>query len=96
MLAPIPGRELVDVPGGTVRQARQHVGKPSLRVDVDELGRCDQRADGGGPAPLVGVCEGPVRRSIGTARGSRSAALLNMHSRPSSKKRVSASQRLRL
>jgi len=28
----------VNALGGVIRQARQHVGKPSLRVDVIELG----------------------------------------------------------
>jgi hypothetical protein len=35
-------------------QAREHVGEPSLRVDVVELGGCDQGVDGSGtPAAFV-------------------------------------------
>jgi hypothetical protein len=38
LLAPIPGQELVDALGGMVGQARQHIGEPSLRIDIVELG----------------------------------------------------------
>src|SRR5262245_5751042 len=64
LLAPIPGQELVDAPGGMIRQPRQDVSEPGLWVDVVELGSCDQRVDGGcPPATFIGACEGPVAAS---------------------------------
>src|SRR5689334_9408821 len=51
----------MDPLGPVIRQAGEHVGEPGVRVDVVELGSCDQRVDGGGaPATFVGACEGPV------------------------------------
>jgi hypothetical protein len=35
---PVPGQQLVDAPGRVILQSRQHVGEPSLRIDVVELG----------------------------------------------------------
>jgi hypothetical protein len=47
--------------GRVIWQAREHVGEPSLRVDVVELGGCDQGVDGSGtPAAFVGSGKGPV------------------------------------
>ena len=58
---PVPGQEFVNALGGVIRQAGQHVGEPSLRVDIVELGGCDQRVDcSGAPAAFVGASEGPV------------------------------------
>ena len=95
--APIPGQQLVNALGGVIRQAGEHVGEPGLRVDIVELGGRDQRVDGSGaPAAFVGAGEGPVLSPKATARSSRSAALFDMQRRPSSRKRVKASQRLRL
>jgi hypothetical protein len=38
-----------------IREAGQHVGEPSLRIDVVELGGGDQGVDGrGAPAALIG------------------------------------------
>ena len=91
LATPIPGQQFVDALGRMIRQAGQHVGEPSLWIDVVELGGGDQRVDGSGaPAAFVGAGEGPVWRPTATARSSRSAALLDMHRRPSSRKRVSA------
>jgi hypothetical protein len=36
--APVPGQELADPLGGMIRQSRQHVGEPGLRIDLIELG----------------------------------------------------------
>ena len=59
--SPIPGQELGYPLGWMIRQAREHVGEPSLRVDVVELGGLDKRVDGGrSMAAFVGACEGPV------------------------------------
>jgi hypothetical protein len=44
-----------------IRQAREHVGEPSLWIDVAEFGSLDERVDGGGAmAAFVGACEGPA------------------------------------
>ena len=75
---PVPGQEFVNALGGVIRQAGQDVGEPSLRIDIVELGGCDQRVDcSGAPAAFVGTSEGP----------SRSAALFDRQRRPSSRKR---------
>jgi len=58
---PVPGQKFVNALGGVIRQAGQHVGEPSLRVEIVELGGCDQRVDcSGAPAAFVGASEGPV------------------------------------
>ena len=63
---PVPRQEFVNALGGVIGQASQHVGEPSLRIDIVELGGCDQRVDGGGaPAAFVGAGEGPVVSSHG-------------------------------
>jgi hypothetical protein len=40
--APSPGQELVDPFGRMVRQAREDIREPSLRIDVVELGGLDE------------------------------------------------------
>src|SRR5262249_56104815 len=58
---PLPGQKLADPPSGVIRQAGEHVGEPSLRIDIVELGSGDQRVDrSGAPAAVVGAGEGPV------------------------------------
>jgi hypothetical protein len=75
----------VNALGRVIGQASEHVGEPGLRVDIVELGGGDQRVDrSGAPAAFIGAGE------------ARSAALFDMQTRPSSRKRVKASQRLRL
>ena len=76
---PIPREKVGEVPGGVVGDTVEHVSEPGLRVDAVELGGADQRID--------------QRRAF--ARSARSAALLVMQIRPSSRKRVNAGQRLR-
>jgi transposase len=69
----------------------------SLRIDIVELGGGDQRVDGGcAPAAFVGAREGPVAAPNRDRTQLGSAALFDIHSRPSSRKRVNAGQRLRL
>ncbi len=59
LVFPGPGQELMDSLGRMILQAREHIGKPGLRIGVVELGGLD------------------------------------MQRRPSSRKRVSATQRVR-
>jgi hypothetical protein len=35
---PVPGQQFVDALGRVIWQAGQHIGKPSLRIDIVELG----------------------------------------------------------
>ena len=71
------------------------VGEPSLGIDAVEAGGLDERVhDGGSAAAFVGAGEGIVlapksRRTDGAFGG----ALLVISSRPSSTKRVTATQR---
>jgi hypothetical protein len=61
LLSPIPGQQFGDPLGRMIRQPREHIDEPSLRVDVVELGGLDERVDGGGAmAAFVGACEGPI------------------------------------
>ena len=47
--------------GWVIGQSCEHVGEPSLRVNIVELGSGDQRVDGSCPAAaFVGAGEGPV------------------------------------
>ena len=57
----MPGQKLLDALSGMIRQPGEHVGEPSLRIDVVELGGRDQRIDGcGATAAFVRTGEGPV------------------------------------
>src|SRR5215207_4344076 len=59
--APMPGQEFLNALGGMIRQAGEHVGEPSLRVNIVELGSRDQRVDGSrATAAFVRAGEGPV------------------------------------
>ncbi len=61
------GEQFVNALGGVIWQAGQYVGKPSLRIDIVELGGSDQRVDrGSAPAAFVGAGEGPVLSSQGS------------------------------
>jgi hypothetical protein len=69
-----------------VLQAGEDVGEPGLRIDVVDPGGVDQGVDcGSAAATFIRTGEGPV---MATDRICRSAALLDMHSRPSSRKRI--------
>src|ERR1700737_1617204 len=45
---PAPGKQVGDFVGGMIREPRQHVGEPGLRIDVVHLAGFDQGIDGGG------------------------------------------------
>jgi len=80
-----------------IRQSGKHVCEPSLRIDAVELGGLDQRVDcGGAMAAMSEPAKVQFLRPTATQRTARSAALLDMHRRPSPRKRVSAVQRFKL
>src|SRR6185437_1598622 len=59
-LSPIPRQKLMQPESRMIVDARQYVGKPSLRIDVVEPGRADQRQhDGGALTSAIGACEQP-------------------------------------
>jgi hypothetical protein len=65
---PIPWQEIRDLVCWVIRQACQHVGEPSLRINVIELACLDKGIDrGGSVAPGIGTREGPVFSSDGHA-----------------------------
>jgi hypothetical protein len=73
---PVPGQELIEVVDIVIIDAQQHVGKPSLGIDVVELGGMDQRQhDRGAPAATIGSGEQPRLPAEAIPRSSRSAAL---------------------
>ena len=80
---------------GMLGDAGEHVGEPGLRVDVVHLRRDDQAVHGGGAlAAAIGAGEQPRLPSKGNTAQARSAALFDRQTRPSSRKRVKAGQRL--
>jgi hypothetical protein len=63
---PFARQEFVYALGGMIREAGQHVGKPSLRIDVVDLGGGDEGIDrSGAPAALIRAGDGPVSSSHG-------------------------------
>ena len=59
-LGPVPGQEFVETSDRMVGDAGEHVGEPSLGVDVVELGGGDQAVDDGGAlAAAVGAGKQP-------------------------------------
>jgi hypothetical protein len=52
---PVPRQQRVKPGGGMVGDAGKHIGEPSLRIDVPEFGRGDQRVDQGGGALATAV-----------------------------------------
>ncbi len=65
---PIPWQEFVEPVDGVIVDASQHVGEPSLRIDVIELGRRDQRGHDRGPASAAfGAGEQPRLATAGCA-----------------------------
>src|ERR1700751_4388347 len=63
---PVPGQEFANALDGVIRQASQHVGEPSLWIDVVELGGGDEAVDRSRtPAALIGAGEGPISSSDG-------------------------------
>lgn len=91
---PIPRQQFVNALGRVIRQAGQDFGKPSLWIDVIELGGGDEPVDGSRtPAVLTEPAKVQFLLPTATVRNSRSAALFDMHRPPSTRKRVKASQR---
>jgi hypothetical protein len=63
---PVPGQEVADALDRTIPQPGQHISKPSLWIDVVDLGggnNCVDRSRT--PAALIGAGEGPVSSSYG-------------------------------
>jgi hypothetical protein len=59
-LSPVPGQKFIQPVESKVVDAREHVGKPGLRVDIVELGRHDQgRQDGSTLGTTIGAGEQP-------------------------------------
>src|SRR6201996_6491516 len=66
-----------------IREVGQHVGKPSLRVDVIELGGGDEAVDGSrAPAAIVGPSEGPIFSTHGD-RPQLTLGSIVRHAKPS-------------
>jgi hypothetical protein len=63
---PIPWQEIGDLICWMVWEACQHVGEPSLRIDVVEFACLDEGIDrGSSVAPCIGTREGPIFSSDG-------------------------------
>jgi hypothetical protein len=77
---PIPRQKVCDLVCGVIRQARQHVGEPSLRINVIKFACLDKGIDRCcSVAPGVGTRKGPVFSSDGNL-----AAILPISGRMSS------------
>lgn len=73
----------------------QHMAQPRFGVNTVELGRADQRVDGGGPlATAVGASEQVVSRPMAMPRSARSAAELWISMMPLSQYRSNSVHRL--
>jgi hypothetical protein len=94
---PVPRQQVADPFRRVIQHPCQDIGEPGLRIDVVELGGGDERVEGGCPlAAFVGASEGPVAAPDRDGTQLALGGVLVMHRRPSSTKRVSAVQRLRL
>jgi len=71
--APVPGQEFGNLLYRMIRQAREDVGKPSLRIDVVELGGFDEGIGCGG---ALAANIGPGERIIFPAQGKGTNATL--------------------
>jgi hypothetical protein len=93
---PIPGQKLVNALSGVILQAGEEVSEPGMRIDVVDPGRVDQGVDGGGaPATFIGASKGPIVATHGNWPDLPLGGMMDMHSRPSSRKRVRATHRVR-
>ena len=64
----VPGQEVIDPVDRMIGDIGQHMAQPGLGVDTVELGRADQRVDGGGTlATTVGTGEQVVSPADGDA-----------------------------
>jgi hypothetical protein len=62
---PLAGQQFIDPFRRMIGQPRQHVGEPSLRVDIIELRGCNKRVDGcSSSAALIGACECPIALEV--------------------------------
>lgn len=63
-LSPVPGQKLTEPLDSMIIDTCEHVGEPSLWIDVVELGGRDEGVDRRGAlAALIGAGEGPVSSS---------------------------------
>lgn len=91
---PRPRQQFVQTRYGKIGDARQDVGEPGLRVDVVEAGRSDEgEHDGGAIGAALGPAKVQLRLPIAMPRSALSAALLERHILPSSRKRAKSAQR---
>ena len=86
-LADVPGKQVGDAIDGVVGDAGEHVAEPGFRIEAVELGGLDQGIKGGG---TITASVGPGKKVIfpaprASGRICRSAALLSISSRPSSR-----------
>lgn len=64
----MPGQELVDTVDGVIGDVGKHMAQPGLGIDAIELGRADQRVNGGGPFTAgVGAGDQVIAPSDGDA-----------------------------
>ena len=65
---PAPRQQFIDLVGRVIGQLREHMGKPSLRIDVVEFAGFDERKNVSGPSrAFVRAGEGPVAPAHGNA-----------------------------
>ena len=94
---PVPWQQLIEPRGGMIGDATQHIGEPGLGVDAVEFGGGDQGETAAARSPPRSEpANRQARRPRAIPRSARSAALYDTQTRPSSRKRVKAGQRLRI
>ena len=94
VLANVPGQQFGDAPGRIFGDASDDLAQVRLGIEAVKLSGLDQRIHQGRALTTgIGTGEGPVVRPTAIGRMARSAALLQISSRPSVAKRVIDSQR---
>src|ERR1700677_1291312 len=94
-LSPVPGQKFVQPVESEVVDAREHVGKPGLRVDIVELADMIKVAmTAARSSPRSEPANSQHLPPRAKPRRARSAALLVRQIRPSSMKRAKRSHRL--
>src|SRR6266853_2429312 len=92
---PVPWQQCRQIGDLVIGDACEHVGEPSLRINIVELGRLNQcQHYRGALAAAIGAGEEPDFRPSAIPLSVRSAALLLRQILPSSRKRVKGSMRL--
>src|SRR5713226_7479235 len=92
---PIPRQEFVESVNQVLGNVAQHVGEPSLRIDVVHLGGTIRLyMNAARSPPRSEPANNHARRPRAIPRTARSAALLERQMRPSSRNRANAAQRL--